>query len=187
VSSIRLFLLDAFERRGEMHGHQIRLLADEEHVHLWTDISVGSLYGAIKRLAAEGLVEVVRSERAGNFPERHVYAITEAGRRALRILRDDGLAAITLRPDPFDLALTRLDVERLDELRPTVEARISRLHGMLRETIDLNQKALPFLSVAETHAMRHREHRLRSEISWHEHLLADLPAVTHDELVRAAS
>ena len=40
-----------------MHGHQLRLLAEEEHVALWTDITVGSLYGAIKRLAAEELIE----------------------------------------------------------------------------------------------------------------------------------
>jgi hypothetical protein len=42
-----------------MHGHQLRLLAEEEHVALWTDITVGSLYGAIKRLAAEELNEEV--------------------------------------------------------------------------------------------------------------------------------
>jgi DNA-binding PadR family transcriptional regulator len=47
-----------------MHGHQLRLLAEEEHVALWTDITVGSLYGAIKRLAAEELIEEVRVERA---------------------------------------------------------------------------------------------------------------------------
>lgn len=29
-----------------MHGHQLRLLAEEEHIDLWTDITVGGLYGA---------------------------------------------------------------------------------------------------------------------------------------------
>jgi hypothetical protein len=40
VSSIRIFLLAALEERGPMHGHQLRLLAEEEHVALWTDIAV---------------------------------------------------------------------------------------------------------------------------------------------------
>jgi DNA-binding PadR family transcriptional regulator len=39
-------------------------------VALWTDITVGSLYGAINRLAAEELIEEVRVERAGAYPQR---------------------------------------------------------------------------------------------------------------------
>ena len=87
VSSIRIFLLAALEERGPMHGHQLRLLAEEEHVALWTDITVGSLYGAIKRLAAEELIEEVRVERSGAYPQRQVWAITDAGREALGGLR----------------------------------------------------------------------------------------------------
>ena len=72
VSSTLLFIIDALARHGEMHGHQLRLLAEQEHVHLRTDFSVGGLYGAIKRLAGEGLLTEVRTERAGGYPERQV-------------------------------------------------------------------------------------------------------------------
>lgn len=48
-----------------MHGHQLRLLAEREHVTLWTDITVGALYGAIKRLAAEDLIAEERTEKEG--------------------------------------------------------------------------------------------------------------------------
>ena len=62
-----------------MHGHQLRQLAELEHLDMWTDISVGALYGAIKRLAAEDLIEEARVEREGAYPERQVWRITEAG------------------------------------------------------------------------------------------------------------
>jgi DNA-binding PadR family transcriptional regulator len=181
VSSIRLFILTSYAEHGEMHGHQVRLQAEREHLHLWTDISVGSVYGAIKRLAAEGLLEVVRVERAGNLPERQVYAITGAGRSALAALRHEGLSAIWLKPDPFDLALTRLDPDTLRELPDVVEGRIKALKGLLQEKIVLNQRADEYLTLSEKHALTHTEHRLRAEIGWHEGILAAVPDIIADE------
>lgn len=184
MSSIRLFLLDAFERHGEMHGHQLRLLAEEEHVHNWTDITVGAIYGAIKRLAADDLLRVVRTEREGNFPERHVYAITDAGRTVVAVLRRETLLDVTMKPDPFDLALARLDPEHLDDLARTLEARRQTLETMLSEGLESKDRALPYLTLAETHALGHRIHRLRSEIAWLDTVTADLPAIVADEASR---
>jgi DNA-binding PadR family transcriptional regulator len=187
VSSIRLFVLDTLERHGEVHGHQVRLLAEQEHVHLWTDISVGALYGAIKRLAAEGLVREVRTERAGAYPERQVYGITDAGRVALAGLRRSTSEQVAFKPDPFDLALSRPDPDRLDELPGLVAGRLDRLRALLAEARRNNDRARPYLSVGEAHALRHRERRLEAEIDWHADLLADLPAVVADERTRALS
>jgi DNA-binding PadR family transcriptional regulator len=185
VSAIRLFILDAFARHGEMHGHQLRLLAEQEHVHLWTDISVGALYGALKRLAGESLLDEVRVEREGSYPERQVYAITDAGRESLAALQRRTLAEVVFRPDPFDLALCRTDPSRLDALPDAIEERVSTLRALLAEVEDANDLARPYLSLAETHALQHREHRLRTEIDWHVGLLATMPAVVADERTRA--
>ncbi len=187
VSSIRLFVLDTLERHGEVHGHQLRLLAEQEHVHLWTDISVGALYGAIKRLAADGLVAEVRTERSGSYPERQVYGITAAGRASLAELRRSTAEHVAFKPDPFDLALSRPDPERLDELAAIVAGRLGALEAMMAETRHANERARPFLSAGEAHAMAHREHRLAAEISWHTELLADMPDVVADERARALS
>src|SRR3954467_3626158 len=131
MSAIRLFILDAFARHGEMHGHQLRLLAEQEHVHLWTDISVGALYGALKRLAGEGLLDEVRVEREGSYPERQVYAITDPGRKSLAALQRRPLAEVVFRPDPFDLALCRTDPNRLDALPGAIEERLRALRALL--------------------------------------------------------
>jgi DNA-binding PadR family transcriptional regulator len=174
MSSIRLFVLDALARRGDMHGHQLRLLAEEEHVHLWTDISVGALYGALKRLTTEGLLAEVRTERAGGYPERQVYGITDAGRVALAGLQRAAL----------ELALSRPDPERLDELADALAARLAALHRRLAEERARAARARPHLSVGETHAMLHLEHRIRAEIDWHASLLAAVPEIVADERAR---
>ena len=184
MSSIRLFILGALDIEGEMHGHQLRQLAEKEHIDMWTDITVGGLYGAIKRLAAEGLIEEARVEREGSYPERQVWRITELGRESLHTLRHQGLSEIVMRPDPFDLAVARLDLDEVDALPAIIEARIERLRSMLAESEAHTRFIERYLSVGELHVMKHRADRLRAEITWHEELVRKLPEIISDELSR---
>jgi len=181
VSSIRIFILAALEERGPMHGHQLRLLAEEEHVGLWTDITVGGLYGAIKRLAAEDLIEEVRVERSGAYPQRQVWAVTDAGREAVGALRLKALREIVIKPDPFDLAITRLHPDHLADLPTIIAARIGSLNAMLTEWEAYAATIDRYLTAAEKLAVKHRADRLRAEIAWHEELSEALPGIVMDE------
>jgi DNA-binding PadR family transcriptional regulator len=184
VSSIRLFVLAALDIEGPMHGHQLRQLAEKEHIGMWTDISVGGLYGAIKRLAAEGLIAELRTEREGAYPERQVWEITETGRESLHSLRHQGLSEVVWRPDPFDLAIARFDLAEADELPAIVGARLGRLRAMLAESEAHTEFIARYLSFGELHVMKHRADRLRAEIAWHEELVQKLPQIISDERSR---
>jgi DNA-binding PadR family transcriptional regulator len=184
MSSIRLFILGTIAERGAMHGHQLRLLAEEEHVHKWTDVTVGALYGAIKRLAAEELLVGTHVEREGSYPERHVFDITEAGRVALAELRRAGLTEVVMRPDPFDLAMTRLDPGLLHELPAAVHERIAALRRLLAETKADSERIAAYLTVNERVVMTHKAFRLGAEIAYHEDLLTRLPTIIADESAR---
>ncbi len=181
MSSIRLFILDALEREGEMHGHQLRQLAEQEHLDNWTDITVGGLYGALKRLAAEGLIEPVRTEQVGGYPERQIWGITRAGRISLGRLRTDELREVAFRPDPFDLALARFDRSRSEEIPGVLAARLTELRTMLADDELRNRRAAPYLSPVEARVLSHKIARLSAEIAWHEALVADLPQILADE------
>lgn len=184
MSSIRLYILGALANEGEMHGHQLRQLAEKEYVTLWTDISVGALYGALKRMAQEGLIEESRTEREGGYPERQIWRITPEGRIALARLREEGLGEVVFRPDPFDLAMSRLDRDQLDEFPAVLELRLQRLRTMLaHERVKIEQFAQN-LSVNERFVVRHRDARLEAEIAWHESLRESLPELLADEKKR---
>ncbi|OLT27064.1 hypothetical protein BJF79_42900 [Actinomadura sp. CNU-125] len=187
MSSIRIFILGALSERGPMHGHQLRLLSEEEHLDLWTDITTGGLYGAIKRLAAEGLIEEVRTEQVGSYPQRKIWRITDVGAQTLSSLRLNGLREIVHHPDPFDLVLTRLDPEHLDDLPPIIDARITSLRATLTEYETHARTIARYLTVAESLAMEHRVERLRAEITWHERLASRLPELVGDERTRRGS
>ena len=185
MSSIRLFILGALADEGDMHGHQLRQLAELEHIDMWTDITVGALYGAIKRLAAEGLIHEVRVEREGSYPERQVWGITPEGRKALTTVRRQGLQEIVIKPDPFDLAISRFDRDAIDTIPIAVEARLSALNTMLVQERAHNQMINQYLTPLERLVMTHRADRIRAEISWHEELLRQLPQILEDEKTKS--
>ena len=170
-----------------MHGHQLRQLAEKEHIDEWTDITVGSLYGAIKRLASEGLIAEVRVEREGSYPERQVWGITTAGRIALGKLRYDGLTEIVVRADPFDLAVSRLDLTKLDEVPNLVQNRLAQLKVALAQDVAKIDSISQYLTPLELVVMTHRSDHLRADIAWHENLLSLLPELLAEELIRKAA
>jgi len=184
VSSIRLYILGALAHEGEMHGHQLRQLAEKEHIDEWTDVTVGALYGALKRLSAEGLIEAVRTEREGAYPERQVWRITHEGDVALANLKLEGLREIVLRADPFDLAISRPDLERATEIPGLIDLRIARLRAMLAESEAHTAMIARYLSPLEQVVMAHKPARLRAEIAWHEQLASQLPALLDHEKSR---
>ena len=63
-------------------GYEIKKLSTESHYSHFVDASFGSIYPALNKLEADGLV-TQREEREPGKPPRKVYSITEAGREEL--------------------------------------------------------------------------------------------------------
>lgn len=171
MSSIRLFILSSFEEIGPMHGHRLRLEAEQKMVSLWTDISVGAVYGAMSRLANEGLLQEAGQEQEGNRPVRQLYKITEEGRKMLAVLRTQGLEEVWFKNDPFDLALTKARPADGQEFVETLSRRLQTIRAMLqrkREMIASDQYAF---GPAEKWALRHTEMRLATEVAYLEALI----------------
>jgi DNA-binding PadR family transcriptional regulator len=180
MSAIRLFVLSALSENGPMHGHQIRQQAQIDRTELWTEVKVGALYGALKRLAGEGLIVEVRSERQGNFPERTVYAITERGRESFAAVHGEALRTVVVRPDPFDLALVHASAIDEKDLAHLVADRRDALAAQESSVRHQAEIADRWLSEAERMVLEHRVARLAGELRWHEELLDRLPKIAAD-------
>ncbi|HEY5817175.1 MAG TPA: PadR family transcriptional regulator [Mesorhizobium sp.] len=181
MSSIRLFILSSFAELGPMHGHLLRLEAERRHVNLWTDISVGAVYGAMKRMASEGLLREVRSEQEGNRPARQIFEITERGRATLLDLERAGLTEIWFKFDPFDLALARATEATATDLPVILRDRLKRLREMLAQTKSVNDRARRHSGKAKDWALRHSEMRLEVEIDFLAGLLGEIDAIVREK------
>jgi DNA-binding PadR family transcriptional regulator len=180
MSAIRMFILGTLAATGPLHGHQIRQQAQADRTERYTDIQVGSLYGALKRMANEGLVREVRTERVGNRPERTVYEITPAGLDALAAIRDGILHKVGLPHDPFDLALKLSRDMDEDELAQVVSDRLAKLRAEELTRRHQAERADPYLNEAERMISRHMIERVASEVRWHEELLSRIPKIGAD-------
>jgi DNA-binding PadR family transcriptional regulator len=180
VSSIRLFILGTLAASGPLHGHQIRHQAQSDRTDMWADVPVGSLYGALKRLAHEGLVAEVRTERVGNRPERTVYEITREGHRALDAVRDQALRELVLRNDPFDLALAQSRDLPEETLTQIVDHRLAGLRLQESSLRHRAETADIYLNEAERMVLRHLVERAAAEVRWHEELLGRMPKIAAD-------
>ena len=175
-----MFILGTLAQSGPLHGHQIRQQAQADHTELWADVHVGSLYGALKRLANEGLVREVRTERVGNRPERTVYEITPDGRRALTVLREQALREFDHHNDPFDLALTQSRDLPEEVLALIAENRLAGLRVAESSMRHRAETADIYLNEAERMVLRHQLERAAAEIRWHEELIARMPKIAAD-------
>lgn len=174
MGAVRLFILGALARGGPMHGHQIRRAAQTDRTELWADVKPGSLYGALRRMADEGVIDALRTERVGNMPERTVYAITDDGRRELSVLRRAILMDTKLRPDPVDLALAYTEDLDERELRALIEDRRAALAAELASWKNLREHAAPYLKGLEPMGFDHVVIRLTAEVTWHDQVLERL-------------
>ena len=161
-----------------MHGHKIRAAAQLDRVELWADIKPGSLYGALRRMADEGVVEVVRTEQEGNLPARTVYGITDKGRADLVSLIRSVLADTRLRPDPIQLVLLHGGEIGSDELRAAAQQRRDSYATQLDFWRTLRVETEPYLTRLEAIAFDHTLMLLEMEVTWHDRLLAELADTT---------
>lgn len=65
--------------RGEAHGYQVRQDLQLWAADRWANTKPGSIYHALRKLAADGLLDEVATEDSGLGPERVVYRITQHG------------------------------------------------------------------------------------------------------------
>jgi len=132
-------------------------------------------------LASEGLLSEQRSEREGNRPTRQIYEITEAGRRVLDQLRCEGLSEMWFKPDPFDLALTRMDAKTQKAFASIIAARLEKTRTMLAERKRTNEQYRAHVGAAKQWALRHGEYRLQAEIAYLTDLLKDAKAIVAED------
>ena len=130
MSAIRVLILGVLGT-GPLHGYEVRRQLEEWHAEQWAHVAYGSIYSALSKMADEGLVDVVGSDRGGRGSGRITYGITDVGRTEfMRLLRDywwGEQPAI----DPFQVALTFMDRLPRDETLAALRQRAARSRAFL--------------------------------------------------------
>ena len=153
-----MILLGLLEREPA-HGYELKTAHDQWFPSA-KPLAFGQVYATLGRLERDGLVEAVETRQDGG-PERTVYALTEAGRDALRewLATPEG-------PSPYaadDLVRKTVTALRLGMDQSPFLARQQTAHmELLRQlTQQRNGVAEPGARIALDHRLAHLDADLR--------------------------
>lgn len=175
-------VLGTLAGQGQLHGHQIRRIAEVSNVGYWGGVSVGALYRELRTMEGEGLVEAVRTEKVGRRPARTVYAITAEGRLELGLLRERAILDTTPGHDPLGVALTFTGIgDDKAELEGWLRSRRERI-AIAADQLAAEEERLTakgYLDPVSAAVMHRGVMHLETEVRWHDEFaetLATLPA-----------
>jgi PadR family transcriptional regulator AphA len=149
---------------GESSGYELARLAEKTVAYLWTP-SRSQIYKVLPRLADRGLARA-RKVPQPDRPDKALYRITPAGRRALRLWLeqvDDETSGesnlFALKLFFCDLVPVRTAQAQLEGYRRFLEFRLHRFESMRRE-VDTVERVFPQL------VLRRAITRLQATLLW---------------------
>ncbi|MBA0125474.1 helix-turn-helix transcriptional regulator [Haloechinothrix sp. YIM 98757] len=98
MSATRLLVLGVVRMYGTAHGYQVRRELHTWSADRWANAQPGSIYHALKKMAAEGLLEPVESGPGKAGPERTTYRLTTDGQTDYQVLLARALTEVSNDP-----------------------------------------------------------------------------------------
>jgi DNA-binding PadR family transcriptional regulator len=160
-----------------MHVYRMQKLFEAEGKDRIVNVrSRASLYQTIERLQRNGLVEVAETIHQEGYPDRTVYALTDAGRDAAQEWLREMLSETGGEFPEFIVALSLLFGLPVQEARAQLELRAERIGKQLDDTkaaLDAAPPELPRLFLLEE---EYRAAMLGTELAWLRGVIDDLQA-----------
>jgi DNA-binding PadR family transcriptional regulator len=173
-SSLALLVLWLlYEKPQHVYGMQ-KLIEAQGKDRVVNVRSRGSLYQTIERLVRHGLVEVSETVRVEGYPDRILYAITDAGREVAREWLRETLRTVGGEYPEFTAAVSILFGLPPDDARAQLEERERRLVTELADTeaaLAGPPAGLPRLFLLEE---EYRKALLDAQLAWLRGVIADL-------------
>ena len=164
--STRLVILGLLRERP-LYGYEIKHII-EEHMGDWTNIAFGYIYFALGKLADEGFIEKVATEKEGKRPSRSVYQITAAGREEfLRLLRQVW-CEVERHYYTLDIGLAFMEALPGEEVEGYLRDRVSQLESIVQHVTAHRAEVLAgeyvsrVVSAVFDHSLAHFE----AELAW---------------------
>jgi DNA-binding PadR family transcriptional regulator len=159
---------------GPKHVYGIQKLLEQQGKDRVVNVRArASLYQTLERLLRSGLVEVHQTVRQAGYPDRVVYAVTDAGRETARDWLREMLRGTGGEYPEFIAALSIVFGLPPDDARAQLELRADALAAELagaQAQLDGNE-GLPRLFLLEE---EYRRAMLEAELGWLRGVIADL-------------
>lgn len=125
MSAMRILLLGILHDQKPRHGYEIRQILESWNADKWANISYGSIYFALKKMAEEKLISVCEVQEQAQQSDKIVYTINDAGSSTFLVLLRQQWLEIKPSVDPFQVALTFMNYLDNNDLLQALEYRLN--------------------------------------------------------------
>lgn len=174
LTPLAMAVLELLHER-HMHPYEMTRIMRERRVDYRVKLRPGSLYHTVERLEAQGIIEIVDTQRQGRRPERTVYGLTEQGRDMFveQVRAMLGTPAQEFPQYPVALSgANELDrADAIGQLRMrliSLRAQIAADQVVVDHVRARNLPEMYWIDLAYVH------HQRQSELDWTERLVEDL-------------
>jgi DNA-binding PadR family transcriptional regulator len=129
VPTTRLLVLACVRFMQPVHGYDLRRELLSWKADEWANVKPGSVYGAIKTLHRDGLLEVEGVEQGGSRPERTRYRITPEGDKEFESLLRTALWSAEQPKYPYLVAASLFPAVPREEVCVALRARLKHFEA----------------------------------------------------------
>jgi DNA-binding PadR family transcriptional regulator len=158
---------------GPSHGYGLREVIESWRMDRWANVSFGSIYQVLERMARQGFVSADAPVQDSRRPARTTYRITPAGRDELRRLLRQAWSTPAPYVEAIDVALSFAPLAFLDrtDVVSLLQTRLDRLEDASKQvaldeadTLERSDDAA-FQTAVRDH-FDHFHQLLRTERNW---------------------
>jgi DNA-binding PadR family transcriptional regulator len=160
--------------RGNFHPYEIKRRVVNAMVECYSDVDVGTLYYAVRRLAADGLISSVSRERVARGGMRTVYGITAKGKRRFQEVLREQFEAEGSVGDTLYGAMLFLHLADLATTADLLRKKIARQTELIHKLAGIRKELAPALSTGGLHLLTHLTLQRRMDRKWLRSVLADV-------------
>lgn len=180
MSATRLLILGVLQFKQPTYGYEVRRELESWNADRWANVSYGSIYHALKKMAEEGLIAEVDTEQRGRGPARIGYELTPTGDEEFQRLLREYWWDVKPIIDPFLAAASFMPWLPKEELVAALRYRITVLQASVTQIEYVKRPPesvyRPRHVAALIDLMRAR---MEAEIAWAEEVISK---VERDEL-----
>lgn len=129
MSSTRLLVLGVVRIFQPVHGYDVRRELLSWQVEQWANVAPGSVYGALKTLERDGLIEVASTGQQGGRPERTLYQVTREGDKQFGMQLRESWWTVRQPLEPLMPALCFMPFMERGELVAALRSRATQLEA----------------------------------------------------------
>lgn len=134
-----MMILGVVQWMQPVHGYDVRRELLGWGADKWANIQPGSIYHALRKLAAEGLLREVTTEQVGARPARTTYEVTDKGAAEFQTLLRGHFWEVSTPPDPFLAAFAFLPSMPREEAVAALRARMKLLQAGIDHLRSVNE------------------------------------------------